>query len=66
MKQTTSRVSIRYQFINESGYPVGNTQPTMEDAEAVAKFHNSGRFYSIELSELGQVFMRYHHSKGMA
>ena len=57
---------LGYQFINESGYPVGNAQPTMEDAEEVAKFDDIGRFYTIEQSDEGQIFMRYHYSKGMA
>lgn len=57
---------LGYQFINEHGYPVGNVQPTMEDAEDVAKFDNVGRFYSVEASETGQLFLRYHYSKGMA
>lgn len=57
---------LGYQFINEHGYPVGNVQPTMEDAEEAAKLEDIGRFYSIEQTELGQTFMRYHYSKGAA
>ena len=57
---------LGYQFINESGYPVGNIQPSLEDAEDVARFDEIGRFYSIEQTEHGQLFMRYHYSKGMA
>ena len=57
---------LGYQFINESGYPVGSAQPTMEDAEEVARFDNIGRFYTIEQSDEGQIFLRYHYSKGMA
>ena len=57
---------LGYQFINESGYPVGSAQPTMEDAEEVARFDNIGRFYTIEQSNEGQIFLRYHYSKGMA
>ena len=57
---------LGYQFINESGYPVGNVQPSLEDAEDVARFDEIGRFYSIEQTEHGQLFMRYHYSKGMA
>ncbi len=57
---------LGYQFINEHGYPVGNVQPTMEDAEDVAKFDGIGRFYTIEQSDKGQIFMRYHYSKGTA
>ena len=57
---------LGYQFINASGYPVGNVQPSLEDAEEVARFDEIGRFYSIEQNEFGQTFMRYHYSKGMA
>ena len=57
---------LGYQFINASGYPVGNVQPSLEDAEEVARFDEIGRFYSIEQTEHGQLFMRYHYSKGMA
>ena len=57
---------LGYQFINERGYPVGNVQPTMEDAEEVAKFDDIGRFYTIEQTAEGQIFMWYHYSKGMA
>ena len=57
---------LGYQFINERGYPVGNAQPTMEDAEDVAKFDDIGRFYTIEQTPEGQIFMRYQYSKGMA
>ena len=57
---------LGYQFINESGYPVGNAQPTMEDAEEAAKFDNIGRFYTIEQSDEGQIFLHYHYPKGMA
>lgn len=57
---------LGYQFINERGYPVGNAQPTMEDAEEVAKFEDIGRFYTIEQTAEGQTFMRYHYSKGTA
>ena len=57
---------LGYQFINESGYPVGSAQPTMEDAEEVARFDNIGRFYTIEQSDEGQIFLRYHYSKGTA
>ena len=57
---------LGYQFINESGYPVGNVQPSLKNAEDVARFDEVGRFYSIEQTEHGQLFMRYHYSKGMA
>ena len=59
-------MTLGYQFINENGYPVGNVQPTMEDAEEVARFDEVGRFYSVEQTELGQIWMRFHFSKGMA
>ena len=59
-------MTLGYQFINENGYPVGNVQPTMEDAEVVARFDEVGRFYSVEQTELGQIWMRFHFSKGMA
>ena len=59
-------MTLGYQFINENGYPVGNVQPTMEDAEVVARVDEVGRFYSIEQTELGQIWMRFHFSKGMA
>lgn len=57
---------IGYQFINDDGVPVGNVQPTMEDAEEVAQFHEVGRFYSVEKTEHDQFFLRYHYSKGKA
>lgn len=38
---------IGYQFINKYGYPVGNVQPTLEDAEEVARFDVSGCFYTV-------------------
>ena len=59
-------MTLGYQFINENGYPVGGVQPTMEDAEAVARFDEVGRFYSIEQTESGQIWMRFHSSKGVA
>ena len=57
---------LGYQFINSAGLPVGNAQPTLEDAEEVARFDETGRFYSVEQTEHGQIFLRYHYSKGMA
>ena len=57
---------VGYLFINESGSPVGYVQPTMEDAEEAAQFDVAGRFYSVEQTESGQMFLRYHYSKGMA
>lgn len=55
-----------YLFINSAGLPVGNVQPTLEDAEEVARFHEVGRFYSVEQTEHDQTFLLYHYSKGMA
>ena len=57
---------LGYQFINSAGLPVGNAQPTLEAAEEVAQFDEVGRFYSVEQTEHGQIFLRYHYSKGMA
>ena len=57
---------IGYQFINSAGFPVGNVQPTMEHAEDAARFDEVGRFYSVEQTEFGQMFLRYHYSKGTA
>lgn len=57
---------IGYQFIRDDGFPVGNIQPTLEEAEEVARFDKVGRFYSVEKTEHGQIFLRYHCSKGMA
>ena len=51
---------IGYQFINRQGYPVGNVQPTLEEAEAVPKFEGAGCFYTINKSdgeEDGTIFM---------
>lgn len=57
---------LGYQFISDTGFPVSNAQPTLEEAEEVARFHEIGRFYSVEQTEHGQTFLRYHYSKGMA
>lgn len=57
---------LGYQFINSAGFPVGNVQPTLDAAEEVARFEETGRFYSVEQTETGQLFLRYHYSKGMA
>lgn len=57
---------LGYQFIRVDGFPIGNVQPTLEDAEEVARFDEVGRFYSVEQTEHGQIFLRYHYSKGMA
>ena len=57
---------IGYQFINSAGFPVGNVQSTLEAAEEVARFEETGRFYVVEKTEQGQMFLRYHYSKGMA
>lgn len=57
---------LGYQFIRNDGHPIGNVQPSLEDAEEVARFDETGRFYSVEQTEHGQVFLRYHYSKGLA
>lgn len=57
---------LGYQFINSAGLPVGSVQPMLEDAEEVAQPYETGRFYSIEQTEHGRLFLRYHYSKGMA
>lgn len=57
---------IGYQFINSAGFPVRDVQPTLEDAEEVARFEETGRFYSVEQTERGQLFLRYLYSKGLA
>ena len=57
---------LGYQFIDEFGCPVGNVQPSLEEAEDVARFYKVGRFYAVEQTEHGQLFMRYHYSKGLA
>lgn len=57
---------LGYLFINSAGFPVGNVQPTMENAEEVARFDEVGRFYSVEQTETGHLFLRYQYSKGMA
>jgi hypothetical protein len=60
-----ARGIVGFQFINGAGYPVGNIQPTLEAAEEVARFEETGRFYSVEKTEHG-LFLRYLYSKGMA
>ena len=55
---------LGYQFINSAGLPLGNVQPTLEEAEEEARFGETGRIYSIEKTEHGQLFLRYHYSKG--
>lgn len=58
---------LGYQFINSYGIPVGNTQPTLEDAEEVAHFAaEAGRFYLIEKTEHDQVRLHYLYNKEMA
>lgn len=57
---------LGYQSINNCGFPVGSVQPTLEDAEEVAQPYETGRFYSVEQTEHGQLFLRYHSSKGLA
>ena len=56
---------LGYQFIGASGYPVGNVAPTLEEAEEIARFDEVGRFYSVEQTEHGHLFLRYHYSKGV-
>lgn len=65
MKAREDEVILGYQFINSAGFPVGNVQPTLEEAEETARFHEVGRFYSIEQTEHGQVFLRLRYSKGL-
>ena len=51
---------IGYQFINKYGYPVGNVQPTLKNAEEAAKFEDSGCFYTVNKTdgiEDGPLFM---------
>lgn len=57
---------LGYQFIRVDGLPVGNVQPTLEDAEETARFDEVGRFYKVEQNEFGITYMRYLYSKGMA
>ncbi len=54
---------IGYQFISSKGHPIGNVQPTIEDAKEVARFHDDGWFYSIEQTEHGQLVMRHYSDK---
>lgn len=42
---------IGYVFINADGYPLGNSQPTLEEAEHVARFEERGWFYTVERDE---------------
>lgn len=60
-----SKTILGYQFINGAGFPIGNVQPTLEAAEKVARFEEIGRFYSIEKTKQGQMFLRFHYSKGL-
>ena len=58
--------TIGFQFINEYGYPLGNVQPTLEEAEHIARFSERGRFYRIKRNSFdGSLSMSYEHSKGM-
>ena len=56
---------LGYQFIRDDGYPVSNVQPTLEEAEEVAKF-SSGRFYRVEQNEFGITCLKAIHSQKMA
>ena len=50
---------IGYIFINASGYPLGNVQPTLEEAEHVARFEERGWFLTVERDEhTGVVHLR--------
>ena len=64
--EPTPPMILGYQFIRDDGFPVSNAQPTLEEAEEVARFDEVGRFYSVEQTEHGQTLLRYHYSKGMA
>lgn len=57
---------LGYQFIRDDGYPVSNVQPTLEEAEEVAKFSSAGRFYRVEQNEFGITCLKYLHSQKMA
>lgn len=57
---------LGYQYISINGLPIGGLQPTLEEAEEVARFDFAGRFYSVEQTEHGQTLVRYHYSKGRA
>lgn len=56
---------LGYQFIRDDGFPVSNIQPTIEEAEEVAKF-SSGRFYRVEQNEFGISCLKYLHSREMS
>lgn len=48
------------------GLPTEYVQPTLEDAEEIARFEKAGRFYSVEKTEHGKIFLRLLYSKGIA
>ncbi len=58
--------TIGFQFITNDGFPLGNVQPTLEDAEHIARFEERGRFYRIKRNNLDiSLSMSYEYSKGM-
>ena len=58
--------TIGFQFITEDGYPLGNVQPTLEEAEHIAGSNERGRFYCIKLNDLdGSLSMSYEYSQNM-
>lgn len=58
--------TIGFQFITEDGYPLGNVQPTLEEAEHIARFNERGRFYRVKRNDLdGSLSMSYEYSQGM-
>lgn len=62
---TPDMETIGFQFIKADGYPLGNAQPTLEEAEHVARFNEPGRFYRIQRDANGTVSMRYEYSQHM-
>jgi len=58
-----AKTILGYQFFNDAGFPVGYVQPTLEAAEEIARFEETGRFYSLEKTKQGQMFLRYQYRK---
>ncbi len=58
-----AKTILGYQFFNDAGFPVGYVQPTLEAAEEIAQFEETGRFYSLEKTKQGQMFLRYQYRK---
>lgn len=50
---------LGYQFIKNNGYPLSNVQPTLEEAEDVARCEEAGRFYRVEQNEFGVICLKY-------